>query len=153
VLFGLDPENGSELPTLRIVIDHLRSAIVVLGDGVRPSNTGRGYVVRRLLRRALTQLWRGDPDSPLTLGDLPADLVLDTGRRFGQTIDPAVVRGVLLTEEGKFRSLLIRGRSLLARLYPSGQLSDEDYTFLRETHGLPRDLVTEVLAELHAGRP
>jgi alanyl-tRNA synthetase len=159
-LFGLDPGDGDgggeggggELRALRIVIDHLRSAIVVLGDGVRPSNTGRGYVLRRLLRRTLTELWRGDPSSSLTLGDLPAELVLDTGRRFGQIVEPPVLRSVLLTEEGKFRSLLTRGRSLMARLYPSGELGEEDYVFLHETHGLPRDLVTEVLAELQSGR-
>jgi alanyl-tRNA synthetase len=55
---------------LRILTDHLRSAIVVIGDGVRPSSTGRGYVLRRLLRQALMTLWRGGSSS-LTLGDLP----------------------------------------------------------------------------------
>ena len=54
---------------LRMLSDHLRSSVVVIGDGVRPSNTGRGYVLRRLIRRVLTTLWRDD--SSRTLGDLP----------------------------------------------------------------------------------
>jgi alanyl-tRNA synthetase len=133
--------------SLRIITDHLRSSIVVIGDGVRPSNTGRGYVLRRLVRRSLTTQWGGG-DSSLTLGDLPPDLVTDTGERFGVAIEPSVVQDVLLSEERKFGELLRRGRSLLARLYPSGQLTEDDYEFLRDTHGLPRELVTELVGEL-----
>jgi alanyl-tRNA synthetase len=132
----------------RILIDHLRSAIVVIGDGIRPSNTGRGYVLRRLLRRALTALWRGGDGSSLTLRDLPPDLVADTAGRFGQVIESSQVTDVLAVEEGKFRELVSRGRTLLRRLYPSGRLTGEDYEFLRDTHGLPAELVTELLSEL-----
>jgi alanyl-tRNA synthetase len=151
--------------SLRILTDHLRSSIVMIADGVRPSNTGRGYVLRRLVRRSLTALWSGGDrpapgtggdrpapqtgsDSSLTLGDLPSDLVTDTGERFGQAIDPPVVHAVLQSEERKFGELLRRGRSLLPRLYPSGRLTEDDYGFLRDTHGLPRELVTELVREL-----
>jgi alanyl-tRNA synthetase len=132
--------------SLRIVIDHLRSAIVVIGDGVRPSNTGRGYVLRRLVRRALTELWRYD--GSLSLTSLPSALVLDTASRFGQSVDPALVTGALLAEQAKFRDLLERGRSLLPRLYPSGLLTESDYRYLHETHGLPRELVSELVTEM-----
>ncbi|MGH3165736.1 MAG: alanine--tRNA ligase-related protein [Trebonia sp.] len=131
--------------SLRILADHLRSAIVVIGDGVRPSNTGRGYVLRRLLRRALTTLWRGEGGGSLTLGDLPPELVRDTAERFGQDTEPSLVTDVLAIEERKFRDLVGRGRSLLRRLYPSGELTETDYEFLRDTHGLPRELITELL--------
>jgi alanyl-tRNA synthetase len=144
-LWQLDPTQPGQLRSLRIVSDHLRSAIVVIGDGVRPSNTGRGYVLRRLLRRALTELWRGG--GSLTLGDLPPDLVVGTARQFGQPETPADVLPVLLSEERRFRDLLRRGRSVLSRFYPSGQLTDDDYAYLHDTHGLPRELVTELLTE------
>jgi alanyl-tRNA synthetase len=133
--------------TLRVVTDHLRSAIVVIADGVRPSNTGRGYVLRRLVRRALTALWSRNGNSP-TLADLPPELVLDTGDRFRQSVQPGLVCEVLLSEERKFSVLLQRGRSVLGRLYPSGQLTEHDYAFLHETHGLPRELVTALVTEL-----
>jgi alanyl-tRNA synthetase len=131
--------------SLRILADHLRSAVVVIGDGVRPSNTGRGYVLRRLLRRALTELWRADGSR--TLADLPEPLVLDTLTRFGQEQPVGPIRGVLLGEERKFRELLSRGRSLLQRLYPGGRLTEDDYRFLHDTHGLPREIVSELQAE------
>jgi len=134
--------------SLRIITDHLRSAIVVTGDGVRPSSTGRGYVLRRLLRRALTEMWRGSEPRSRTLGDLPAELVRDTADWFGLSAEPSEVRLVLLAEERKFADLLRRGRSLLCRLYPSGQLTEGDYQFLHETHGLPRDVVVELASEL-----
>jgi alanyl-tRNA synthetase len=132
--------------SLRILIDHLRSAIVVIGDGVRPSNTGRGYVLRRLVRRALTELWRGDGGGSLTLRDLPPELIQHTADRFGQVIEWSLVIEVLTAEERKFRALVSRGRALLGRLYPSGRLTETDYEFLRDTHGLPRELVTELLS-------
>ncbi len=149
--------------SLRIVTDHLRSSIVIIGDGVRPSNTGRGYVLRRLLRRALTALWsdvssgasatgRSAPGgSGLTLGDLPPELVVDTAARFGVLVQPSLVKDVLVSEERKFAELLTRGRSLLRRLYPAGELSEDDYAFLHDTHGLPRELVTELAGELRVG--
>jgi alanyl-tRNA synthetase len=135
-----------ERRSVRIISDHLRSAIVVIGDGIGPSSTGRGYVLRRLLRRALIELWRGDRSR--TLADLPDVLVPDTLSRFGLSVPPGLVRDVLLAEERKFSGLLSRGRPLLRRLYPDGQLTDDDFAYLHATHGLPREVVTELASEL-----
>ena len=152
-LFGLHDLWQPETRSLRIIADHLRSAIVVTGDGVRPASTGRGYVLRRLLRLALTELWRGD--GTRTIADLPDQLIQDTLTRFGQPAPPARVRDVLLTEERKFSALLSRGRSLLQRLYPHGQLTEDDYAYLHATHGLPREVVIELDSQIRplAGRP
>ncbi|MDX3237590.1 alanine--tRNA ligase-related protein [Streptomyces sp. ME03-5709C] len=126
-------------PSLRLVSDHLRSAVVVIGDGVRPSNTGRGYVLRRLVRRVLTNLWRDDPSR--SLGDLPQELVRHTLDHFRQGTDPDEPRRVLLEEERRFGRLLERGRRVLARPRFRGLLDEEDFHYLHDTHGLPRDLV------------
>jgi alanyl-tRNA synthetase len=148
-LWPLENRDGSR--ALRVVTDHLRSSVVIIGDGVRPASGGRGYVLRRLLRRALTELWQADPGSPLTLTDLPVELVRETADRFGQASEPVLMRSVLLAEERRFRQLLTRGRSLLARLYPSGSLTEADYCYLHDTHGLPRELVFDVLTGMRAG--
>ncbi|KUM69101.1 alanine--tRNA ligase-related protein [Streptomyces griseorubiginosus] len=127
-------------PSLRLVSDHLRSAVVVIGDGVRPSNTGRGYVLRRLVRRLLTTLRREDPSRALS--DLPVELLRHTLDHFRQTGGTDQVREVLLEEERGFDRLLERGRRLLSGPRYRGPLSEEDYDYLHDTHGLPRDLVT-----------
>lgn len=139
---GRWPLDGRDL---RIVADHLRSTVVVLGDGVRPGNTGRGYVLRRLIRRALTVLWRDDPAR--TLADLPVDPYADTLRRFRQRAAVEPLRAVLADEERRFRSLLSRGRPLVDRLRARGPLTERDYHWLHDTHGLPRELVDGLLAE------
>lgn len=126
-------------PSLRLVCDHLRSSVVVIGDGVRPSNTGRGYVLRRLVRRVLTVLGRDDPQREL--GDLPEELLRHTLDRFRQDLEPDVVRQVLLEEERRFGLLLERGRKVLSGRRFRGPLSEDDFHYLHDTHGLPRDLV------------
>ena len=109
----------------RLVTDHLRSSVVVIGDGVMPSSTGRGYVLRPLVRRGLTSLWHDDPSR--TLGDLPPELVQGTSSHFGQLIEPALVMGVLVDEERRFRGLLSRGRRILSRRRNSGPLTEEEF--------------------------
>jgi alanyl-tRNA synthetase len=116
----------------RIVCDHLRSVEVVIGDGVRPSNTGRGYVPRRLIRRVLTILWRDDPTR--TLGDLHR------------------VSGTVLDEERRFRGLVDKGRSVVSRRLSRGPLDEDDFHYLHDTHGLPRDLVVDLVDGLNGPR-
>ncbi|MGQ3551089.1 alanine--tRNA ligase-related protein [Streptomyces rochei] len=129
-------------PSLRLVCDHLRSAVVIIGDGVRPAPTGRGYVLRRLVRRVLTVLWRDDPSRGL--GDLPREPLSHTLDHFRQVGGPEPVRRLLLEEEQGFRRLLERGRKVLARPRFRGPLGEEDFRYLHDTHGLPRDLVTSL---------
>lgn len=129
----------------RLVVDHLRSSVVAIGDGIRPSNTGRGYVLRRLLRRGLTTLWRADPTRDL--GDLPSGPIEHTLGVFGIDGDVEQVRSVLLSEQERFRSLLHRGRQVLTRRTTSPPLTPDDYRYLHDTHGLPRDLVDLLLTD------
>ncbi|BCJ37744.1 hypothetical protein Athai_52470 [Actinocatenispora thailandica] len=125
---------------LRMVCDHLRSTVVLLGDGVRPGNTGRGYVPRRLIRRVLTTLWRDDDSR--SLSELPDELVTGTLRHFRLPLDTPV-RQVLRDEQRRFGDLVRRGRRVLGR-YRGRPLTDGDLHYLHDTHGLPGDLVREL---------
>ena len=131
--------------SFRIVVDHLRSSIVVIGDSVTPSNTGRGYVLRRLLRRVLTILWRDEPTR--SLDELPVGLIEHTLEHFDQRPETDLVRTVMLQEQQRFSELLDRGRRVLSRRSLDEPLGLDDYRFLHETHGLPRELVDELLVE------
>ena len=126
--------------SLRLLADHLRASIVIIGDGVTPSSTGRGYVLRRLLRRALTVLWRAG--STRTLGDLPVPLIEQTLAQFGQDAGHRQVSDVLRGEERRFAGLLARGRKVMAQL--GRPLTEADLEYLHQTHGLPPELVTEL---------
>ncbi len=130
--------------SMRVLADHLRASIVIIGDGVRPSNTGRGYVLRRLLRRALTVLWRAD--GTRTLGDLPPSLLEHTLAQFGQDAGSVLAGEVLTGEERRFAGLLTRGRKVLAQFGPGRPLTEADFRYLHATHGLPPELVTELLS-------
>ena len=151
-----------EVSDLRVVSDHLRSSVVMIGDGVRPSNTRHGYVLRRLLRRTLTVLWRDDPSR--SLSDMSVEPIEFTRRLFWHTPDdrgpkvggpsvgvggPSVdhVRRIWLDEERRFRDLLSRGRPLVRRQLRNGPLGEEDYHYLHDTHGLPREMVDLLTGE------
>jgi alanyl-tRNA synthetase len=116
-------------------------------DGVRPSNTGRGYVLRRLIRRTLTELWGDGGDR--TLGDLPDGPFGSTLELMGLRGGVPVVRDILLSEERRFRSLIERGRPLVERELRRGPLGEPEFHYLHDTHGLPRDLVLSLVEEVH----
>jgi alanyl-tRNA synthetase len=137
--------------SLRLLTDHLRASIVIIGDGVLPSSTGRGYVLRRLLRRALTVLWR--TDSTRTLGDLPVALLEHTLEQFGQHAETGPVGAVLRDEERRFSGLMARGREVLARFGSGQPPTAADLEYFHQTHGLPPELVTELLVEPLPGEP
>jgi alanyl-tRNA synthetase len=127
----------------RVVIDHLRSSMVIVGDGVYPSNTGRGYVLRRLIRRLLTILWRDDDSR--TLSDLPMELFKHTLDHFHQGEVLSLVRRILIDEEIRFSNLLERGRRIISHERFQKTLDEKDFDYLHETHGLPRELVLSLL--------
>ena len=90
-------------------------------------------------------LWR--TDKTITLNDLPAPLFEHTVGRFGQDLGSGPVRDVIRGEEQKFAELVSRGRQVLARFGPGPgrPLAEADLRYLHETHGLPPELVTELL--------
>jgi alanyl-tRNA synthetase len=89
-------------------------------------------------------LWRAD--TTRSLSDLPRPLIEHTLTRFGQDTSSGLVAHVLRGEEQRFAGLLTRGRKVLAQLGPGRPLTDADLTYLHQTHGLPPELVTELLA-------
>lgn len=141
--WGLEPE------TLWRLSDHLRSCVVIVFDGVRPDNTGRGYVLRRLLRRVLTELWDADPQG--SLSQLDPDVVWHTLEHVGGG-DVGQVLDVFVEEERRFHRLVDRGLRLVEHELANGSLTEDRLRWLFETHGLPRELVLGLAERLRTRR-
>ncbi|MDR3079139.1 MAG: alanine--tRNA ligase [Rickettsiales bacterium] len=131
----------------RIVADHIRSSSFLICDGVLPSNEGRGYVLRRIVRRALLQLYRlGSRD--LALHRLVPCLVEVMGEAYPELVERREFIGeVMGSEEGKFALTLEKGMGLLEKRAASasgGILSGPEAFELYDTYGFPLDL-TEII--------
>ncbi|MFZ6764305.1 alanine--tRNA ligase [Pseudoroseomonas sp. WGS1072] len=133
----------------RVVADHLRSGAFLIADGVMPSNEGRGYVLRRILRRAMRHAHLMGAKEPLLHRLLPV-LVRQMGAAYPELVRAeALIGETLKLEETRFRSLLERGLGLLAeesaRLGEKGTLPGDVAFRLYDTFGFPLDLTQDAL--------
>ncbi|MFZ4409122.1 MAG: alanine--tRNA ligase [Paracraurococcus sp.] len=145
---GQDPDGRWRI-SHRVVADHLRAGTFLIADGVLPSNEGRGYVLRRILRRAMRHAHMMGSRDPLLHRLVPA-LVRQMGAAYPEIQRAeALVTETLKLEETKFRSLLERGLGLLSeesgRLSDGGTLSGEIAFRLYDTYGFPLDLTQDAL--------
>ena len=145
---GVDPE-GPQKASHRVIADHLRASVFLTADGVLPSNEGRGYVLRRIMRRAMRHAQLLGAKDPLMHRLVPI-LVREMGRAY-----PEIVRAeplaeeTLLLEETRFRRTLERGLSILeeeSQGLVSGASFPGDVAFkLYDTYGFPLDLTQDAL--------
>ncbi|WP_203077024.1 alanine--tRNA ligase [Falsiroseomonas ponticola] len=145
---GQDPD-GQWKTSHRVVADHLRAGTFLIADGVMPSNEGRGYVLRRILRRAMRHAHMMGAREPLLHRLVPA-LTRQMGAAYPEILRAeALVTETLRLEETKFRSLLERGLGLLAdesgRLGEGGTLPGDIAFKLYDTYGFPLDLTQDAL--------
>jgi alanyl-tRNA synthetase len=135
----------------RVIADHLRSTAFLIADGVMPSNEGRGYVLRRIMRRAMRHahlLGAADP----VMHRMVRDLVAAMGRAFPELVRAQpLIEETLLSEEGRFKTTLERGLRLLDdeldRLPDGAALPGEAAFRLYDTYGFPLDLTQDALRE------
>lgn len=137
------PEGLREV-SLRVCADHLRASSFLIGDGVFPSNEGRGYVLRRLIRRAGLHGRRLGLEGGLAAG--VARVVEVMGGHYTQlSHDRAVIERTLRAEEDSFARTLEGGTDRLASLLEmSSRISGEDAFRLYDTYGLPVELTIEI---------
>ena len=141
--------EGDDAPAHRVIADHLRASSFLIADGVAPSNEGRGYVLRRIMRRAMRYAHGLGARDPL-LTRLAPVLVREMGGAFPELgrAETLIVE-TLKSEEEKFRSLLERGLKLLddqtAKLGEGEALSGAAAFKLYDTFGFPLDLTQDAL--------
>ncbi|MBR7142455.1 MAG: alanine--tRNA ligase [Clostridia bacterium] len=137
--------------SLRVITDHIRSTVFLVSDGVLPSNEGRGYVLRRLLRRAARHGRLLNVCRPF-LSEL-CDVVIEaSGEAYPELKEKAsYIRKVIANEEDKFLKNIDTGMGILngmiEKIPAGGTLSGEDAFRLYDTYGYPLDLTKEILQE------
>ena len=150
VRYGADHEADVRL---RVVADHVRSALMVVNDGVTPANEGRGYVLRRLIRRAVRSMRLLGVEDP-TMGELLV-VAKDRMARSYPELETAYPRieQVITGEEDAFRRTLVAGTTILdtavrtTKAQGETTLSGERAFALHDTYGFPIDLTLEMAAE------
>jgi len=141
--------EGEAQPSHRVIADHLRSSSFLIADGVLPSNEGRGYVLRRIMRRAMRHAHILGAEEPL-MHRLAPTLVAEMGEAYPELrrAEPAIVE-TLRQEEERFRRTLGRGMTLLdeatAGLKDGDVLSGETAFKLYDTYGFPLDLTQDAV--------
>jgi alanyl-tRNA synthetase len=147
-----DLENKS----LRVISDHIRACSFLIVDGILPSNEGRGYVLRRIIRRAVRNIWK--------LGSLSADglfwrmvqpLVEMMGDAYPELKSKqALIEQALKAEEAAFSSTLDAGMMRLnSTLQANGGILDGEQLFqMHDTYGCPPDLIIDILREREGSR-
>ena len=149
VRYGADPAADVRL---RVVADHARTAVMLIGDGVRPGNEARDYVLRRILRRTVRSMRLLGAQDP-TLGALVEASIGAMGPQYPDLVEGAArIEAVAVGEERSFLETLTKGASVFDTAVPAartsgGVLSGAQAFQLHDTYGFPIDLTLEMAAE------
>jgi alanyl-tRNA synthetase len=144
----IDP-TGVQKPSFRVIADHLRASTFLIADGVLPSNEGRGYVLRRIMRRGMRHAHLLGAKEPL-MYRLVAELVKQMGQAYPEIVRAqSLITETLKLEETRFKNTLERGLKLLdeesTKIGKDKPLSGEVAFKLYDTFGFPLDLTQDVL--------
>jgi alanyl-tRNA synthetase len=147
-LTGADAD-GMHKGSLRVIADHLRASSFLIADGVLPSNEGRGYVLRRIMRRAMRHAQLLGAREPL-MHRLVWALVREMGQAYPELVRAEnMIEETLRLEETRFRKTLARGLAILDEKsagLKKGDMFDGDTAFtLYDTYGFPLDLTQDAL--------
>ncbi|MEU4684169.1 alanine--tRNA ligase [Streptomyces xinghaiensis] len=144
--------EGSDV-SLRVVADHLRTSVMLIGDGVTPGNEGRGYVLRRIMRRAIRNMRLLGATGPV-VGELVDTVIGTMGEQYPELItDRKRIETVALAEEAAFLKTLKAGTNILdtavseTRSAGKAVLPGDKAFLLHDTWGFPIDLTLEMAAE------
>ncbi|MBO5935674.1 MAG: alanine--tRNA ligase [Clostridia bacterium] len=136
--------------SLRVITDHIRSTTFMVGDGVLPSNSGRGYVLRRLLRRAARHGRLIGIDRPF-LAEVCDTVIAENSNAYPNLVEKQdYIKKVIAMEEESFYKTIDSGLVLLNEMMDNakdGIISGEDAFKLQDTYGFPIDLTKEIAAE------
>lgn len=148
-LAGTEPENKQFSSSYNVIADHLRATSFLIADGVLPSNEGRGYVLRRIMRRAMRHIYMLGVHEPMMFKLLPS-LQREMGDTYPELYrHEALIRETIKAEETRFGRTLAKGLKLLdeetSSLKEGDTLSGQTAFKLYDTYGFPLDLTEDAL--------
>ncbi|HPE69085.1 MAG TPA: alanine--tRNA ligase [Thermotogota bacterium] len=145
---GLVDSKKEDRVGLRVIADHVRSSVFMVADGVLPSNDGRGYVLKRILRRALRFGWLHGVREPFLYTLVPV-VVAVMGAAYPELREKqSFLSEIIRSEEEKFLKTLVQGLELVDRLLEErGKLLGEDVFALYDTFGFPLEVTEEIARE------
>ena len=148
-LTGTDVENPNLASSYNVIADHLRSSSFLIADGVLPSNEGRGYVLRRIMRRAMRHIYMLGVHEPMMYKLLPS-LQREMGEAYPELYrHEALIRETIKAEETRFGRTLSKGLKLLedetSNLNEGDELNGQTAFKLYDTYGFPLDLTEDAL--------
>lgn len=129
----------------RIIADHLKAAVFLISDDVTPSNKDRGYILRRLIRRAVRFMQKLEIKEGLGLTERIAGSIIDTYQVPHKELEGfhVLIRDTIREEESKFRKTLNRGLAEFQKLAAKGNINAQDAFYLYESFGFPYELTVE----------
>ena len=146
-IVGRPYDRGPSGAPYRVLADHARAVAFLLGDGVYPSNEGRGYVLRRILRRAVRHAWLLGRREP-TLAQLTRSVTAVMGEVYPEIVSKEQhIERVTRAEEERFLETIEGGLSRMDELRHQPIISGEDAFKLYDTYGFPLDLTQMIAAE------
>lgn len=151
-LLGIENQDQ---PSLKVIADHIRAVSFLIADGVRPSNEGRGYVLRRIIRRAVRHGNKLGAEGAFFYQMVPA-LATEMGAAYPQLNEKLVeIQAVIQKEEEQFAKTLAQGLRLLSgeleKLNSGDTLDGETIFKLYDTYGFPVDLTADIAREREIG--
>lgn len=133
---------------MRTIADHVRSAVMIIADGVTPSNTGRGYVLRRLIRRAVIYSRKLGIDTTKPLSRTLAEAVIDTYDDYDELKEKRTfIHETLALEENKFEKTLTRGLHEFEKYAKDKKIGGEEAFLLFQSYGFPIEMIQELAHE------
>ncbi len=141
VKYGVDEKTDT---SIRVIADHIRAITFVISEGVFPSNEGRGYVLRRIIRRAQRHATLLGVKKPV-LFEIVDAVVEKMGKVYPEIVEKQdIVKEVLKAEEKRFLKTIDQGMEMLEKLLEKGKIDGRDAFKLYDTYGFPIDLTLEI---------
>lgn len=144
--YDAESESGK---SMRIIADHIRSAVMIISDGIEPSNKDQGYVLRRLIRRAIRHGRKLDMESQVWLEPVVDEIILSLKEAYPELREQRDdTLGALLVEAKKFEKTLEKGLKELEKIWDKNKnITGGDAFDLYQTYGFPLELTKEIAAD------